>query len=1210
MTAQQLVRDLTQFSTNGQESDGDADQLAEILADYMERLERGEPSNTEAILDAHPELADELRDNFAKLAALHRAAVGMTDGGETLDQLCLASLNQPHALGDFRLVRPIGRGGMGVVYEAEQISLHRRVALKTLPLAAVLDPKQLARFQNEAQAAASLDHPHIVSVYAVGADRGVHYYAMRYIEGLSLAEVVEGLKPRSDERGVAGKETPAEDQAATHVDTDITVPDTLPAVPADAVETLPYGADAWPPAHSVAGQASETQRGLSATLSTFPAFSSREYFRSIAQLGNQAAEALHYAHEVGVVHRDVKPSNLLLDNDGRLYVTDFGLAMTQSDSNLTMTGDLLGTLRYMSPEQASGRRALVDRRTDIYSLGASLYELATLQPAYPEEDRTRLLQQIISEPPQLPSRINKSLPADLETIVLKAMAKEPTDRYATAQDLADDLARFVKCEPIRARRTSQFERVRSWCRRNKLVASLLTAVATLLLAFAVGGPLAAVNQARLKWQAQEELSAKNINQLYQDWYSGNAQRVADELTRHAATADPDEPRFEWDLLRQIYADNRKSIIFERHGERDFPKFAAFSPDGRWLACGQPGDRVAIYDMRRKTFRQLDNEPPVGAAAVAFSLDGKELITLSWAGFINRRDVATGRVIGPVINCRPPGDSGTEDVVTWWNRFRLSPDGRTAAVGMANGELVLARLADGHTTRIAAHEGEVGAMAFTPDGSELVTSGPDRMMKVWNLKRGEMSRSLNAGWNVWGAQFTPDGRRLFLCGNQRGVQILDFASFAELFPLRTEPKAVSDLIVYDDDILATSGWDGQISLWDLASGLRLATLIGHFGRARAMALSPDGKSLVSADPEGSIRLWSLDPLIREARERLASSQAWTTDLHFVDGGQQLVSCTRPYFAPIGSTAAMFVRQWNVATGVSNTIVEQGKFGRSDLEPIPGTQNFLCGGPGKLSLVDTSSGSDVRILDEDPAHEYQHVAVSPDGKWVAGGGHLLDRPRETDYFALKPFGATCFVTIFNLESERHEFFRLATTESNTWIINRMSFSPDGNTLIAGGGDGSALYRVDTFQHTGARYEHVGIREIPRGRSSGEVADLAFSADGRVVGVAAAKGFGRIWAVDGTQQESLIRRKFNTYALAFSADGKILALGTASEIQLCDRQSQHPLATIPIGSRVTDLVFSPDDRTLAWAAADGRVGFLRTQPEDSPPTPLTTVAFPMIE
>jgi serine/threonine protein kinase/Flp pilus assembly protein TadD len=453
VTAHELVRDLTQVSLNGRSSCDQTEKLAEILADYLERLERGETPDTDALVAQHPELATELRENFVKLAALHRAAVGMTDGGQMLEGLCATNFLEQRTLGDFRLIRPIGRGGMGVVYEAQQISLNRRVALKTLPLAAVLDPKQLARFRNEAQAAASLDHPHIVSVYAVGSDRGVHYYAMRFIEGQSLAEVVEQV-------GAASRAAPSDKFDST---------DSSPARLAGptAADTAPIAA-------------------LSTLKTTRPA----DYFRSIARLGIQAAEALHYAHEMGVVHRDVKPSNLLLDGDGQLYVADFGLAMTQGDSNLTVTGDLLGTLRYMSPEQASGRRALVDRRTDIYSLGASLYELATLRPAYPEQDRQRLLQQIITDPPQLPSQINRTVPKDLETIVLKTMSKEPGERYTTAQDLAHDLQRFLNDEPIRAKRPSATERVAKWSRRHRtLVASAIVMLFLSVIGLSVGALL-------------------------------------------------------------------------------------------------------------------------------------------------------------------------------------------------------------------------------------------------------------------------------------------------------------------------------------------------------------------------------------------------------------------------------------------------------------------------------------------------------------------------------------------------------------------------------------------------------------------------------------------------------------------------------------------------------------------------------------------------
>src|SRR5262249_18434812 len=187
----------------------------------------------------------------------------------------------------------------------------------------------------------------------------------------------------------------------------------------------------------------------------------REDFRRLAELGVQAAEALDHAHQAGIVHRDVKPANLMLDERGNLWVTDFGLAhMQHGEASLTVTGDLVGTLRYMSPEQALAKRVVIDHRTDVYSLGATLYELLTLRPAFDGKDRQELLRQIAFEESPRPRRLDRGIPAELETIVLKAMEKNPADRYATAQDLADDLSGFLEEKRIRARRPSLLQRAR------------------------------------------------------------------------------------------------------------------------------------------------------------------------------------------------------------------------------------------------------------------------------------------------------------------------------------------------------------------------------------------------------------------------------------------------------------------------------------------------------------------------------------------------------------------------------------------------------------------------------------------------------------------------------------------------------------------------------------------------------------------------------
>jgi hypothetical protein len=328
---------------------------------------------------------------------------------------------------------------MGVVYEAVQRSLNRRVALKVLPFAAALDARQLQRFKTEAQAAACLHHPHIVPVFGVGCERGVHYYAMQLIDGQTLAALVAGLRLAN------GRPEPSESTS--------TVPH-RPVTPAPAADTSPR-----------------------APGSTEQAPLDRSHFRRVAELGMQAAEALEHAHAFGIVHRDIKPGNLLVDGRGSLCVTDFGLAQIQSDARLTTTGDLVGTLRYMSPEQGLGKRVVVDHRTDIYSMGATLYELLTLEPVFSGSGRQEVLRQIAFDEPRPLRQLNRSLPVELETIVLKALEKNPTDRYATAKELADDLRRFLADEPIRARPAGLLRQARKWVKRRP---ALSTAVVLLL----------------------------------------------------------------------------------------------------------------------------------------------------------------------------------------------------------------------------------------------------------------------------------------------------------------------------------------------------------------------------------------------------------------------------------------------------------------------------------------------------------------------------------------------------------------------------------------------------------------------------------------------------------------------------------------------------------------------------------------------------------
>lgn len=462
--------------------------FADLLDELSRRIQSGEGLNLSGYLTRYPQYRDQLEKLVPAMQTLAGIGEGSAEERPTVETA--ATLGAAGGrLGDFRILRELGRGGMGIVYEAEQISLHRRVALKMLPFAGILDEQSLKRFQNEALAAASLTHPNIVSVYFVGCDRGVHYYAMQLIEGQSLAELIDDLRKLRN-RSPSDMNMSFDD--ANRVSSVLTERFT-PGKPSQGLTD--FGEGVFPPAKPPS--ASETRKVLHAGISTVPA-ERRAYFRMAAKFGMQAAEALDHAHANGILHRDVKPGNLLIDPKGKVFLTDFGLARIEANAAMTMTGDVLGTLRYMCPEAAAGgsERLIVDQRGDIYSLGATLYELFTLVPAFEGKDRKELFQRIIFGEPSPPRRVNRAIPASLETIVLKAMRKDPASRYATAGALADDLRRFLFDEPIRAKRPTLAERMRMWSRRNRAIATSIAVITALLV-------LGSVLTSGLVWREQK-----------------------------------------------------------------------------------------------------------------------------------------------------------------------------------------------------------------------------------------------------------------------------------------------------------------------------------------------------------------------------------------------------------------------------------------------------------------------------------------------------------------------------------------------------------------------------------------------------------------------------------------------------------------------------------------------------------------------------------
>ncbi|MEM7315674.1 MAG: serine/threonine-protein kinase, partial [Planctomycetota bacterium] len=430
------------------ESDTD-ELLGQILDQLTEQLRRGETIDLAAYEREFPNQIEEIRCLLPTLKTMVGLGCSSFDRKEVNDRT-EADLTKEKRLGDFILFDEIGRGGMGVVYEAEQVSMNRRVALKVLPFASLLDEKAITRFQNEARAAGTLEHPNIVPVYAVGKEHGVYYYAMSLINGLSLAEMIAQLRtrlPSNDPPPSIGSivADSCEPANVTRLDPTIELENRDEASVASATDTVPT---------------------LQAELATYASRLGSEYFKQIATLGIQAAEALDFAHQHGIIHRDVKPGNLMVDGGGKLWVTDFGLARIESDAGMTATGDILGTLRYMSPEQALVKRSVVDQRSDVYSLGATLYEMLALRPVFDGGSREALLKQLTFDEPRRLRDCNPAIPVDLETIILKSIAKEPSERYASAAELAEDLRRQLEHRPIKARPATLPQRMTKFARRH------------------------------------------------------------------------------------------------------------------------------------------------------------------------------------------------------------------------------------------------------------------------------------------------------------------------------------------------------------------------------------------------------------------------------------------------------------------------------------------------------------------------------------------------------------------------------------------------------------------------------------------------------------------------------------------------------------------------------------------------------------------------
>lgn len=522
-------------------SEADSNPVDPIAEEFVLRFRRGEHPSVTEYVDRYPDLADEIRDVLPSVALLEQLRQNRDSAAESASPVP-GSEPVPEQIGDYRIIREIGRGGMGVVYEAEQESLGRHVALKVLPPGLLSTPRNVARFHREAQAAARLHHTNIVPVFGVGQQDGLHYYVMQFIRGQGLdqwigdqrsshdspdkptaaaadrsprtgrSEItpvsISGRAPTqadsAESRSVANPgaatviSSLADIQPASDSSPSTQAESSEPGPPSDCEPVSRYAPEKQEDLRHVGAPRADSQQadsqqadrhtltradGSSVISPAAPRTLTRDAWMRIAELIRQVADGLDYAHEHGTLHRDIKPANLLLDGEGNVWITDFGLAKLSEQDDITRSGDIVGTLRYMAPEQFSGR---VDQRSDLYSLGLTLYELVTLKPAFDELDRSRLIRQVTQDAPLPPRRLNASIPADLETIILKSIAREPELRYQTGAEFAADLENFIADRPITARRSTLPERFWRWCRRNPALAALSATVLTLLIVIASG----------------------------------------------------------------------------------------------------------------------------------------------------------------------------------------------------------------------------------------------------------------------------------------------------------------------------------------------------------------------------------------------------------------------------------------------------------------------------------------------------------------------------------------------------------------------------------------------------------------------------------------------------------------------------------------------------------------------------------------------------